>query len=409
MSISKLGLAALVASCCVVTVTAAEAGPRARRAKPKTASAATATNNATPAPTKPAALLPVDCVASAKDPRCGRVSWVAGGSIGSGPAVRGGPGFPSIGDGFVDGNRLVAAVELGAQSDDNGAIMSFDLTTGDRTIVSGKTEDPAKGPVTVGTGPDLGFVRGVAQSGSTWLALVSKGSTDPVSIIRIDPKTGNRTLEAKIDKPPTCAGSTAKLQIDPTSGIAASPDGTAYVAAGNMSRAVTILAFKGGSCSVVTMSGAGGFESKGSGPTIESQDHYRSLRYEGGKIWALHGITNSLMTIDVATGNRARVSSGESSTRVGAGDAKLGYTTLALAGARVWTVGAWAGTRDFILTDALVSNGQRTSHDAPNGPASRDGATGVFVHPTKPLLVLVVDNAVVLYDPATGANAIVST
>jgi len=74
----------------------------------------------------------------------------------------------------------------------------------------------------------------------------------------------------------------------------------------------------------------------------------------------------------------------------------------------VWTTGAWAG-RDFILTDALVSNGQRTSHDAPKGPASFDGPTGVFVHPTKQLLVLVVDNAIVLYDPSNGANAIVST
>src|SRR5438552_14783664 len=133
MTTTKTGLAALVMACCFGTVSTAEAGPT------KAAPAAAPPSGAT---------LAVDCAKAEKDPRCGRVSWAKGGTIGAGPAVNGGQGFPSIGDGFIDGNRLVAAVELGGQFDDNGAIMSFDLTSGDRTILSGKMEDLAKGPVT---------------------------------------------------------------------------------------------------------------------------------------------------------------------------------------------------------------------------------------------------------------------
>jgi hypothetical protein len=227
--------------------------------------------------------------------------------------------------------------------------------------------------------------------------------------VRIDPKTGNRTLEQKIDKWPTCTGSTAKLNIEILGGIAGGPDGTAYVAVSNISNAVGIIAIKGASCSVVTMSGAKGFETKGTGPTLESSDTYRALKYDNGKIWALHKMTGSLMSIDVATGNRARVSSSESGTRVGGGDAKIGVASIAIAGSKVWTAGAWLSTqRDFILTDVSASNGQRTGYEAASGPSSYDGVLGVWVHPTKALLVLNVDNGIVLYDPATGGSNLLS-
>lgn len=374
-------------------------------------SAASASPPKTPAEPPPAAaLLPVTCNDSSKDPRCARPTSNTGASLGAGPAIHGSSGFPAIGEGFIDGRRLVVAVEMGSQYDDLGAVFGIDLVTGDRTVLSGKIEDPAKGPVVVGSGPDLGNVRAVTQAGSSWMALVSKGSTQALSIIRIDPKTGARTLVRSLDGGVIpCSGSTAKLTIELTNGIAGAPDGTVYAAVGNISNAVGIVAISGSTCNVVTMSGAGGFESKGSGPTLNSLDRYKSLKLDGGKLWALHGMSNSLMTIDIATGNRTRVSSGESQTRVGGGDAKVGYKMLAVNGSKVWTSGGWAGSSGFTLTEVLASNGQRTAREGKSGPASyNDELTGVWVHPTKPLLVIATDNAFSLYDPATGNSAIIS-
>ena len=429
MWMKKTGLAALVVACALGTVTAAaDAKPtkvataKKARAKKTTAASSASASAATSAPASPsssasasastsaptsAATLPVDCSKSDKDRRCQRASSAAG-TIGSGPAIQGSSGFPSIGGGFIDGNRLVAAVEMGSQYDDQGGLFAFDLDSGNRTLLSGKIESAATGPVTVGSGPDLGNVRSVAQSAGQWFAVVSKGSTQPTSIVRVDPKTGNRTAFASFDGTQKCAGSTAKLNVDAGS-IAVGPDGTAYLSVGNMSNAVGIIAVKsGGACSIVTMSGAGGFETKGTGPTIESLDHYASLTVDGGKLWALHGMSNSLMTIDLATGNRARVSSGESSTRVGPGDVKMGYTSLALAGGKVWTVGSWGGSSTATITEVATSNGARTGHDTVSGPVSRDAPTGVWVHPTKPFLVLVVDDSLVLYDPKTFGSTLLS-
>jgi hypothetical protein len=177
------------------------------------------------------------------------------------------PSKISVGEGFVDGERLVVAVETGKALDDEGVVMAIDLKTGERSVLSGKMDDGVKGPVMIGNGPDIGGIRAVTQAGSSWLALVGPGATSPLSIIRIDPKTGVRTLERKIDGPLECTGSKAKLVVDLAGGIAGGPDGTAYLAVKSGARTSGVVAVKGFTCSVVTLSGARGTAGTAQGVT----------------------------------------------------------------------------------------------------------------------------------------------
>src|SRR5262249_39446872 len=102
--------------------------------------------------------------------------------------------------GFVSGTTLILAVEYGAQDDDLGGVVSVDLTTGNRTLVSGKRSDtegrgdgsPKLNNVQI---PDLGGIWDVEPlPGGHYLAIVSKGVSGRRTLVEIDPATGNRTL-----------------------------------------------------------------------------------------------------------------------------------------------------------------------------------------------------------------------
>ena len=142
----------------------------------------------------------IDCDANASDPKCQPPSSSNRGSVGSGPIFSTGGLSDDIRGGFVNGDALVLAVEYGAQDDDLGGIVSVDLGSGKRTLVSGKRSDtevrgdgtPKLNGVEI---PDLGGVWDVKPlPGGHYLAIVSKGISQRKLLVEVDPATGNRTL-----------------------------------------------------------------------------------------------------------------------------------------------------------------------------------------------------------------------
>ena len=153
-----------------------------------------------------AALLPqVTCGKSSPDARCKvGTSSAKGPSIGTGlPFALG--GFVSIGSGYIDeaSNSLLLPVEFGGQEDNQGVVMRVDLATGNRTVVSGYDGEEWHGHGVkyvsdrgyASEAYDLGRVEAVrpGPNGSI-LALVDKGLSQRTELIRIDPRSGDRTL-----------------------------------------------------------------------------------------------------------------------------------------------------------------------------------------------------------------------
>lgn len=144
----------------------------------------------------------VSCLRSTTDARC-NVS-AASGSIGSGLPVALG-GFVFVGSGFVDvgSNSLYVPVEFGAQQDNQGVVMRVDLATGSRTVISGYDGEEWRGHGAsyvsdrgyASEAYDLGRVETVRPGpGGSILALVDQGLQSRTELIRIDPKSGDRTL-----------------------------------------------------------------------------------------------------------------------------------------------------------------------------------------------------------------------
>lgn len=259
----------------------------------------------------------------------------------------------------------------------------------------------------MGAGPDLGNVSAVNGHKGVVMALVSKGPTTPVSVLKVDPKTGDRALAWTSEKQP-CKGLKGKFEVDRAS-LAVGPDGTAYLSVWNYpvkGTGLGVVAIKGGACEVTSMSGAeGNVDAKGAGPTIGGLSPFKQLNWgPDGKVWALHPMTNSLVTFEPATGNRARVSSGQQAFQVGQGP-EMGYAAAAFGAAKTYTVGNWTAGGSFRLTE-VAANGDRKSGPAVSGPVNRtqDHPTGVYQHPSKPLLILSVENGFYVLDPATGES-----
>ena len=144
----------------------------------------------------PAAAAPpgamVDCTvrANENDVKC---SSSTAGTVGSGPRFRGGL-TTQVNRGFVSGNQPIIAVEFTASDDGLGGIFGVDLTTGKRTLLSGKIKDPVDGDVVKGTGKSLNMVRDVAPApNGSWVAYPTQSNTSNRVLVSIDPATGNPT------------------------------------------------------------------------------------------------------------------------------------------------------------------------------------------------------------------------
>lgn len=341
----------------------------------------------------------VDCTqrANEKDPRCG--SLVAG-TVGAGPKFSGGL-TTAVNHGFVSGNQLVIAVELTGSDDEYGGIFGIDLTSGNRTLLSGKMKDPVNGDVTKGTGKPLNMVRDVALApNGSWVAYAAAGTAGNRELFSIEPSTGNRKLFFDSAKSP-CAGSAVAVSFDPTSGVTVGADGATYVVLNNMPQSSGKGIAKvtpDGKCSVVTLSAA--TTNRGTGPDVIGSFLY-NVTYKNDSLYLLQFNTHpSILAIDPKTGNRRMVSV---SPDKGTGP-DMGGDSMAIApDGTFWTYNGYrSGSTGLVSVDA--GTGNRTKHEPKGGPAKRIQGPdrGIWVHPNGKYILLQYGNAILVYDPATG-------
>ncbi len=350
----------------------------------------------------PAAAAPlgpmVDCTvrANENDVKC---SSSTAGTVGSGPKFRGGL-TTQVNHGFVSGNQLVVAVEFTASDDDLGGIFGIDLTTGKRTLLSGKIKDPVDGDVVKGTGKSLNMVRDVAPApNGTWVAYATQSNTANRVLVSIDPATGNRKTffdEAQS----TCAGMTPKTMFDPTAGITVGADGATYAVLNNFPQS----SGKGiaritpdGKCSVVTLSASA--TNKGTGPDVIGSFLYNPT-FRGDSLYLLQFNTHpSVLAIDPKTGNRRMISSADKGT----GPDPAGDSLAVAPDGTIWTYNGYrSGVYGLVSIDPVTGN--RTRFEPKGGPAKRAQGNdrGIWVHPDGKHLLLQYGNAIILYEPATG-------
>lgn len=354
--------------------------------------------------------LAVDCTktANASDPACARGSLKPARTYGAGPSLADlSRGFvKTYYGGFVDAakNRLVVAATWDSDASPKGYIVAVDITTGARTVISGTYEDPAQGDRMVGTGDELGRLYDVQQSPNGTLYAVQKGF-GPTRVYKIDPATGNRTLHwiSSMNNTARCNASTGTaVYVTPSFFSLAVSDTAIYMGLSNnpASTGVGIAEIKidGTACKILSLSGNASTNplNPGQGPSYSTGEPV-SLTLAGGKLYYLLGLSKELLSVDLTTGNRTRVVG----PTVGTGP-DLAAQRIAIDTTKnvVYSVGAFAGNGTPI-TQADLATGNRTTLQN-LGPAGFPGEMAVYVHPTKPLLFVLADTTLTVYDPLTG-------
>lgn len=357
----------------------------------------------------------VDCKASPSDPKC-PTTLGSDARIGSGPRLN----LGRTQGGYVEGTTLITAVDVDDNLDDKSLIAKVDLATGKREIVSGKFEDPANGPVEVGTGPSLYQPYGIVKVDGG-IVVASSGPDGTIALLKVDPATGNRTSlwSSDVGGKLSCGklASKAQISVQHEIGVAAGASGELYlgIEVPNDSFALQGIARikPDKTCEVVTLSrkvGGSSPDDVGAGPALYSMT--RGLTFANGALWLVTNDEYSLFSVDPATGKRSRVSSSYSATQVGDG-ADLGRNSFAIdsASSAAWTVGA-TNTGSLFITSVDLTNGKRTDRMAAGTYGPVKGTTGgnpyVWLIPGSSYLALEHGEATMVFDPATGNSNVVS-
>jgi len=252
-------------------------------------------------------------------------------SFGSGPRVR--PlAQPHINGGFFDAaaRELVVGVDWSSSGHpDSGFVLAVNVDSGDRRIISGGYEAGGAFSET-GVGPSLHNVIDVRPGPDGKLyALSVPGSSVDLEIVRVDPTTGDRTLVWRAQDPDFAqcpSGDPARLgaQVNDR-GFAVDDQGRFYLPFTNTSPygegvGVVRIAANGGACSFVTRSGAQSLndyhgQDVGGGYLFD-RGRYQGFTLEDGALWAIQNAYLTLVRVDLATGERTRVSTASTSAGV---------------------------------------------------------------------------------------------
>ncbi|MCB9524166.1 MAG: hypothetical protein H6702_12470 [Myxococcales bacterium] len=234
---------------------------------------------------------------------------LAGGSVGAGPSYAGVFNAEYLG-GFLDaaegaGGRLYVAVGFGASTDRRGAVLTVDLATGDRTLLSG--EHPFQG--TVGEGPAFGTVLDVRRGPDGNLyAYVRQRQPGEQEIVRVDPRTGDRTLvwKGRAEGFAQCSpdGSPAGALQYTDTGFALDAEGRFYLPFANptQGRGIVRLSRALDACEVLTGNGPAEWATRGAGPALGGFVQGFTLR--DGALLAFTTQPKQFVSVDLATGDR---------------------------------------------------------------------------------------------------------
>ncbi|MFC6591914.1 hypothetical protein ACFP81_07775 [Deinococcus lacus] len=397
-----------------------------------------------------------DCAKSGGDARC-KVS--GSDSIGQGLPFNLG-GFVSFGSGFVDvaENAVYVPVEFGGQQDNRGVIFKVDLKTGNRSVVSGYDGEEwhGKAPQYVsGRGEkfspyDLGRVEVVRPGpGGSLLALVDKGLQERTEIIRIDRKSGDRSVvwasrvyaDSANEGPSSVRTNEAKLGINGTSdGLCRASDDRIglkpsevletdgkYIylfmqgAPSGTGTGLVRVPVTGGKCEWVSRYYQDGTSDIGSGATVNTlSPAVFDSAFANGKFYGVTGPVpsgNVLFSIDTRTGERQTISIRNEVTPArskGTGDVAVGRTgRMALTGDSKQAVTLFPTLNDTYFEPVVVDiqSGERFVSEASAGSLSsgRDSNGRIVAGlPGTDQFVVAFNGALHIWDGATGNSYVLS-
>jgi len=364
-------------------------------------------------------------------------------------------GFVTLGSGFVDAaeNALYLPVEFGGQQDNQGVVMKVDLASGNRTVISGYDGEQNHGRGVAYTSDrgyaseayDLGRVMVVRPGpGGSLLALVDKGLQSRTELIRIDKRTGDRTLvwASKVfaDAAPSgpaairdieknrfnmgsnalCSGGD-RTALKPASVFEADAQNMYLFMVGNPSGSGTGLVkvpLSGGSCTWVSQFFVDGSSPIGSGPTINTLSPLVfGSALIGNDFVAATGPNpngNTVFAVDVRSGARRTVSANNVQTparNVGQGDPAGYLGTLAAGPAGIATARPAADSGYFQPVLVNPQGGARTTLNARAG-SLKDGRDSnwnvVAAIPGSSLFIVAFGTALHIWDSKTGNSYLLS-
>ncbi|TSA82989.1 hypothetical protein FNU79_12770 [Deinococcus detaillensis] len=396
----------------------------------------------------------VNCSKDASNVRC-TLKDSNQGKIGSGLPFNLG-GLVKIGSGYVDAasNSVMVPVEFGGQQDNQGVVMRVDLATGNRSVVSGYDGEEWHGSGVKYVSDkgqsaeayDLGRVEVVrpGPSGSI-LALVDKGLQQRTEIIKIDSKTGNRTLiwASRVFNDAAPSGPSAirdieksrfnqssdslckggdKTSLKPAETFEADAQNLYLMMVNNPSgtgAGLVKVPLAGGSCTWVSQYFADGTSQVGSGATINTLSPLVfASALVGGEFVTATGPNpsgNTLLAVNTKDGTRRTISLKNVQTPArskGSGDAQVGYLgTLATGGAGIATIrtGANDDYSDVVLIDP--ASGDRTLKQIKVGSLSsgRDSDVNIVAAiPGTKQYVVSFKKVLHIWDAATGTSWVLS-
>lgn len=332
------------------------------------------------------AVLPIDCCDPAH--KVSDVCFSADpgpGTIGAGPPVT---GFLSqVQSGFVEAGKAIVAVKNTGPV--GGMVMSVDLATGSREVLTGTYQDPMMGAVDKGGG-DLVNPDDVARGPDGFYLLALSGG----DVYRADFTSGDRSLAfASSD----CVASGSTIARSSAMGLEADETGALYQGALQPGGIGVVKLFEN-ACSVVSFTNP----KIGSGPDFLT---YTGISYGNGKLFGTWYTDESLLSVDTTTGDRLRLSATVAPT-VGSGPPFGTASSRLGSDAHVW-VGADAVGGVALVTrvnvDVMDPNvGDREPFDAECGPLTTFDNENVFLYGEYgSFWVIGKDSAVYLFDPVT--------
>ena len=273
--------------------------------------------------------------------------------------------------GFFDAaaREVVAVVDWsGAQDPDAGFVMAFDVSAGDRRVISGRYLAASGAATDQGAGPALAKVQDV-QRGADGKLYVLGGDLTSATIWRVDPATGARSVVWAL-------GDAAYGQCDSGRGqpsVQVRPEGFAMEASGAFllgfsntgpsgeGLGIIRVSADGSQCGVVsragTMSGNAYAGQAVGGGHAWTSGTLRGFSIQGGELLALNSFDLTLYAINLSTGARRRVSSSASSSPFGGGTTGAGgighrWVTYDAGRQVYWTVGRQGDTQLVLVEPA---------------------------------------------------------
>lgn len=387
----------------------------------------------------------VDCFAKPDAAECQRPNSKNAATLGDGISFYNGGFADKIVGGFVQGNAGIFAVKLA----DAGMVVSVDLASGDRTLISGAADaSNSRGKSAVmyklARGDEqypaytLEGVRDVKLlPNGNYVALVNKDSTSRVLLLEIDAKSGDRKLlwadELAPDTHP--GGLRDKEQYDPKRrcliddgtpearrliptpySMALDSSGNVYLALNNNPNGTGFgfARISKGQCELFSYYDFQLNDKTGSGFKIPRQE-VGSMALLGSKLYAVHGFGNeaSLTSLDTGSAERKLVSAVNRApnSRRGQGDQGVGYKSIAVGTEGLFSVRVGDGGNGFGMTQVDLTSGNRTALVAKAGPLKAplsDDEPRVFTIPGSPLLLVSMESALMVFDPKSGNSSVLS-